>query len=69
MSLRSRLCHQGGQVHTIPSGQVQAVTGYSRDWPVVKFNLHFEPLADIETVCKTMTRLGQELFGDTFRAG
>src|SRR4029077_3964204 len=54
MSLRSvRLRHQNGQVHTIPFGQVQSVTNFSRDWSVVKFNLHLEPTADIETVRKT----------------
>jgi small-conductance mechanosensitive channel len=43
-SLRSvRLRHQNGQVHTIPFGQVQSVTNFSRDWSVVKFNLHLRP--------------------------
>jgi len=65
MSLRSvRLRHQNGQVHTIPFGQVQAVTNFSRDWSVVKFNLHLEPTADIETVRKTIKRVGEELLGD-----
>jgi small-conductance mechanosensitive channel len=65
MSLRSvRLRHQNGQVHTIPFGQVQAVTNFSRDWSVVKFNLHLEPAADIETVRKTIKRVGQELLED-----
>ena len=65
MSLRSvRLRHQNGQVHTIPFGQVQSVTNYSRDWSVVKFNLHLEPTADIETVRKTIKRVGEELLED-----
>jgi moderate conductance mechanosensitive channel len=65
MSLRSvRLRHQNGQVHTIPFGQVQSVTNYSRDWSVVKFNLHLEPSADIETVRKTVKRVGEELLDD-----
>ena len=65
MSLRSvRLRHQNGQVHTIPFGQVLSVTNYSRDWSVVKFNLHLEPLADIETVRKTIKRVGEELLDD-----
>ena len=65
MSLRSvRLRHQNGPVHTIPFGQVQAVTNYSRDWSVVKFNLHLEPTADIETVRKTIKRVGEELLDD-----
>jgi small-conductance mechanosensitive channel len=65
MSLRSvRLRHQNGQVHTIPFGQVQAVTNFSRDWSVVKFNLHLEPAADIEAVRRTVKRVGQELLDD-----
>jgi small-conductance mechanosensitive channel len=65
MSLRSvRLRHQNGQVHTIPFGQVQSVTNYSRDWSVVKFNLHLDPTADIETVRKVIKRVGQELLDD-----
>ena len=65
MSLRSvRLRHQNGQVHTIPFGQVLSVTNYSRDWSVVKFNLHLEPTADIETVRKTIKQVGEELLDD-----
>jgi moderate conductance mechanosensitive channel len=65
MSLRSvRLRHQNGQVHTIPFGQVLSVTNYSRDWSVIKFNLHLEPTADIETVRKTIKRVGEELLED-----
>ena len=65
MSLRSvRLRHQNGQVHTIPFGQVLSVTNYSRDWSVVKFNLHLDPTADIETVRKTIKHVGEELLDD-----
>jgi small-conductance mechanosensitive channel len=65
MSLRSvRLRHQNGQIHTIPFGQVQAVTNFSRDWSVVKFNLHLEPTVDIETVRRTVKRVGEELLDD-----
>jgi small-conductance mechanosensitive channel len=65
MSLRSvRLRHQNGQVHTIPFGQVLSVSNFSRDWSVIKFNLHLDPTADIETVRKTVKRVGQELLDD-----
>jgi moderate conductance mechanosensitive channel len=65
MSLRSvRLRHQNGPVHTIPFGQVQSVTNFSRDWAVVKFNLHLAPTAEIELVRKTVKRVGQELLDD-----
>jgi moderate conductance mechanosensitive channel len=66
MSLRSvRLRHQNGQIHTIPFGQILAVTNFSRDWSVVKFNLHLEPAADIETVRRTIKRVGEALLEDT----
>jgi moderate conductance mechanosensitive channel len=65
MSLRSvRLRHQNGPVHTIPFGQILAVTNFSRDWSVVKFNLHLEPGADIEVVRRTIKRVGEELRED-----
>jgi moderate conductance mechanosensitive channel len=65
MSLRSvRLRHQNGPMHTVPFGQVQAVTNYSRDWAVVKFNLHLDPAVEIELVRKTIKRVGQELLED-----
>jgi small-conductance mechanosensitive channel len=65
MSIRSiRLRHQNGPVHTIPFGQVQAVTNFSRDWAVVKFNLHLDPAVELETVRKTVKRVGQELLDD-----
>jgi moderate conductance mechanosensitive channel len=65
MSLRSvRLRHQNGQVHTIPFGQVMAVTNFSRDWSVIKFNMHLEPGVDIETVRRTVKRVGEALLDD-----
>jgi moderate conductance mechanosensitive channel len=65
MSLRSvRLRHQNGQVHTIPFGQVNAVTNFSRDWAVIKFNLQLEPGVDIETVRRTVKRVGEALLDD-----
>jgi small-conductance mechanosensitive channel len=55
------LRHQNGPVHTIPFGQVPAVTNFSRDWSVVKFNLHLDPSAEIELVRRTIKRVGLEL--------
>ena len=65
ISIRSvRLRHQNGQVHTIPFGQIQAVTNSSRDWAVVKFNLHVAPGTDLELVRKTVKQLGLSLLKD-----
>ena len=65
ISIRSvRLRHQNGQIHTIPFGQIQAVTNSSRDWAVVKFNLHIAPDSDLELVRKTVKQLGLALLQD-----
>ena len=40
VTLRSvRLRHQNGQIHTIPFGQLNSISNFSRDWQTVKFNL------------------------------
>ena len=65
ISIRSlQLRHQNGQVHTIPFGQIQAVTNSSRDWAIVKFNLHIAPDSDLELVRKTIKQLGLALLED-----
>lgn len=57
-----RLRHQNGQVHTIPFGQLGAVTNFSRDWTTVKFSLRFARGTDLEVVRKTAKKLGQAMF-------
>ena len=65
LSLRSvRLRHQNGQVHTIPYGQLSAITNYSRDWQTVKFNLRLARDTDIEKVRKAVKQLGQQMLED-----
>jgi small-conductance mechanosensitive channel len=65
ISVRSvRLRHQNGQVHTIPYGQLTAITNFSRDWQTVKFNLRLSRDADIEKVRKTVKQIGQEMMKD-----
>lgn len=65
VTLRSvRLRHQNGQVHTIPFGQLNAITNFSRDWQTVKFNLRLARDADIEKARKIVKRVGQELAQD-----
>ena len=65
ISIRSlRLRHQNGQVHTVPFGQILAVTNSSRDWAIIKFNLHIAPDSDLELVRKTVKQLGLALLED-----
>jgi small-conductance mechanosensitive channel len=64
-TLRSiKLRHQNGQVHTIPFGQLGAVTNFSRDWVTVKFNLRLARDVDLEKVRKTVKKIGQEMMAD-----
>ncbi|HEV7309629.1 mechanosensitive ion channel family protein [Ensifer sp.] len=65
ISLRSlRLRHQNGQIHTVPYGQLQAVTNYSRDWSTVKFELKFERDADPEKIRKAIKKVGLAMLED-----
>lgn len=65
ITLRSvQLRHQGGQVHTIPFGQIASVTNASRDWATVKFNIRLDRSADIEKVRKSIKKVGQEMLGE-----
>lgn len=65
ISLRSlRLRHQNGPFHTIPYGQLGAVTNYSRDWATVKFNLRLGRDSDIDKARKLAKQLGQSMLDD-----
>ncbi|MBM3347894.1 MAG: mechanosensitive ion channel family protein, partial [Betaproteobacteria bacterium] len=65
ISLRSvRLRHQNGQVHTIPYGQLNAITNFSRDWQTVKFTLRLARNVDLERVRKCAKKVGLELQAD-----
>lgn len=65
ISLRSvQLRHQSGQVHTVPFGQLQAVTNFSRDWSTVKFLLRLDRSAPIEVARRTIKRVGAEMMAD-----
>jgi small-conductance mechanosensitive channel len=59
LGIRSvKLRHQNGPLHTVPYGQLGAVTNLSRDFATIKFNLRFEPSTDIELVRRTAKQLG-----------
>ena len=65
ISLRSlRLRHQNGQVHTIPYGQLQSITNFSRDWATMKFTLRIDPTSDLELVRKTVKKVGIAMMED-----
>jgi small-conductance mechanosensitive channel len=62
LGIRSmKLRHHNGPLHTIPYGQLGAVTNQSRDFATIKFNLRFDPSTDIELVRRTAKRIGIEM--------
>ncbi|RDJ21330.1 mechanosensitive ion channel family protein [Bosea caraganae] len=65
ISLRSmQLRHQSGQIHTVPFGQIGALTNASRDWATLKFNIRLDHSADIEQARKTIKKTGLALLED-----
>ena len=53
-----KLRHHNGPLHTVPYGQLGAVTNLSRDFATMKFNLRLEIGTDIELVRKTAKQIG-----------
>lgn len=72
ISVRSfQLRHHLGPLHTIPFGEIQSLTNYSRDWVMMKLSLRLTYDTDPERVRKLVKKLGQSLMedpviGDTF---
>ncbi|HZT86416.1 MAG TPA: mechanosensitive ion channel domain-containing protein [Stellaceae bacterium] len=56
-----KLRHQNGPLHTIPYGQLGAVSNLSRDFATIKFNLRLELGTDIELVRKTVKQIGLQM--------
>jgi len=59
-----KLRHQNGPLHTVPYGQLGAVTNLSRDFATIKFNMRFLPETDIELVRRTAKQLGLAMQDD-----
>ncbi len=65
MSIRSlRLRHHNGPIHTVPFGQIQSLTNYSRDWAMMKFELRIGFEADVDKVRKIIKKVGQQMLVD-----
>jgi small-conductance mechanosensitive channel len=70
LGIRSlKLRHHNGPLHTIPYGQLGAVTNLSRDFATIKFNLKLEPGTDIELVRRTAKQIGLAMQQDPEMAG
>ncbi len=65
ISIRSlRLRHHRGPVHTVPYGEIRAITNYSRDWVIMKLRIGVKYGTDIDKVRKLIKKLGQEMQAD-----
>ncbi len=65
ISVRSfQLRHHLGALHTIPFGEIQVLTNYSRDWVIMKLPLRVTYDTDVEKVRKLIKNLGKELLSD-----
>ncbi|MEP5732026.1 MAG: mechanosensitive ion channel family protein [Sulfitobacter sp.] len=65
ISVRSfQLRHHLGYLHTIPFGELQVMTNYSRDWVMMKLPLRVTYDTDVEKVRKLIKKLGQRLLED-----
>lgn len=65
ISVRSfQLRHHLGYLHTIPFGELQVMTNFSRDWVMMKLPLRVTYDTDVEKVRKLIKKLGQDLLLD-----
>jgi len=65
ISVRSlQLRHQLGAVHTIPFGDIAALTNYSRDWVIMKLPLRLTFDTDPQKVKKLVKSIGADLMED-----
>ena len=65
ISVRSfQLRHHLGALHTIPFGELQVMTNYSRDWVIMKLPLRVTYDTDVEKVRKLIKKLGIALLED-----
>jgi len=62
ISMRSfQLRHHNGPLHTIPFGDINQLTNFSRDWVMMKLPLRLTYDTDVERVRKLIKKLGQKL--------
>ena len=65
ISVRSfQLRHHKGAIHTIPYGEIQHLTNYSRDWAIMKFELRVPFETDINMLRKIIKKVGAEMMED-----
>ncbi len=55
------LRHHRGPLHTVPYGEIQYLTNYSRDWAIMKLEFRVTYDTDMMKVKKIIKQIGQEL--------
>jgi small-conductance mechanosensitive channel len=69
-SLRSvKLRHYKGQLHTVPFGDLKAITNYSRDWVNELLEVTVVHEADLERVERSIKQVSGEIMRDPPLAG
>jgi small-conductance mechanosensitive channel len=64
-SLRSvKLRHLNGQLHTVPFGDLKAITNYSRDWVVENLRVVVTYDTDLDLLDRTVETVSEELMAD-----
>jgi small-conductance mechanosensitive channel len=58
------LRHHRGALHTVPFGQIQAITNYNRDWLIDKVEMRLPYDVDVDRVKKLIKQIGAALQED-----
>ena len=65
ISLRSlKLRHHRGAVHTLPFGQIKALTNQTRDWSLMRLEFRVPPDTDLSLVKRIIKQISKELQAD-----
>jgi hypothetical protein len=64
LAVMVKLRHHRGAVHTLPFGQIKALTNYMRDWALMRLEFRVPPGTDLELVKRLIKNIGKELYAD-----
>ena len=65
ISVRSlRLRHHNGPLHTVPFGEIQTLTNWSRDWAIMKFEIRVPFETDVDMVRRIIKKVGAQMLED-----
>ncbi|MGB5706375.1 MAG: mechanosensitive ion channel family protein, partial [Arenicellales bacterium] len=65
ISVRSlRLRHHNGPLHTVPFGEIQTLTNWSRDYAIMKFEIRVPFETDVDMIRKLIKKVGEAMLDD-----